>query len=137
MQNLNHIPVTGYEVDSSNLNIVGYDPQNERLYVTFHSGDCYAYADVPIWIFEQIVMAKRNGRSTGSTFNSMVRNNPPGTWGKLAGYVFSSVTPAAKYKSTNAPPRPPAKRIVTVGDLLAQWVTGKEETHPDHNAWNW
>lgn len=112
--------VSGYEVESSNVEVVGYDNER-RLYVRFKSGDTYVYDNVPESIFKTIATAKLKGGSCGKTYNQLVRSNPPGNWKRLTKYLFAHIVPADKLV---APPR----------DILVGWVPTPD---PRHAAWSW
>lgn len=51
--------VSTTHVQSSNINRVGY--HGNKLYVAFHSGECYLYANVPYWTYLQMVSADSLG----------------------------------------------------------------------------
>lgn len=51
-----------HSVSSSNVDAVGYDPDGERLYVRFHSGDIYEYHGVPKDVYEDLLAAPSVGR---------------------------------------------------------------------------
>lgn len=40
--------LTMYEVDSSNVNLIGYDSDTNQLYVEYNGGDLYEYDNVPL-----------------------------------------------------------------------------------------
>jgi hypothetical protein len=56
-------------VASSSIRAVGYDAATHRLYVRFHSGELYAYADVPRRVHRELMAAG----SVGGYFNREVR----------------------------------------------------------------
>jgi hypothetical protein len=60
-------------VDSSNVEAVGHDPENETLYVTFLGGGTYTYAGVDQQTFEEL----RDAPSVGSFLNRMIKPNYP------------------------------------------------------------
>lgn len=57
------------KVASSNLSAVGYDEARQELQVEFKDGKKYAYADVPVEVFNELLGAK----SVGSFFMKQVR----------------------------------------------------------------
>lgn len=46
--NLPQRTLTMYEVNSSNVNLIGYDYNTEQLYVEYKGGDLYEYDDIPL-----------------------------------------------------------------------------------------
>ena len=60
-------------VHSSNLESVGYDSENNLLYVRFRSGDCYVYHGVPERIYSGII----NATSPGKFLNENVKDIYP------------------------------------------------------------
>lgn len=54
---MNMIPVV-----SSDLASVGYDAQSCTLYVSFHKGGTYSYANVPQSVYEGLMSAPSKGR---------------------------------------------------------------------------
>jgi len=48
-------------VESSNLESVGYDEENEILEVEFKSGAVYRYYDVPPEVYEELMTADSHG----------------------------------------------------------------------------
>ena len=49
-------------VDSSNIEAIGYDPDNQELHVLFlKSGETYAYYDVEEWVFQEFLQANSKG----------------------------------------------------------------------------
>lgn len=134
---IQHTAVTGYKVNSSSLDIVGYAETDARLYVRFKSGEVYFYANIAFEIFDLIVTAKERGESSGKTFISLVRKNPPGDWEQLSGYMFSHIAPASKYREHHAQF---PKRFKTLGDLIAEWTadtTDEPNIPAAHSAWSW
>ncbi|HEY9826769.1 MAG TPA: KTSC domain-containing protein [Stenomitos sp.] len=59
------------EVSSSNLKAVGYNPDSKVLYVDFHSGSRYTYADVPSDMHDEFLAAP----SIGGFFNHNIKGN--------------------------------------------------------------
>ncbi|HEY9825974.1 MAG TPA: KTSC domain-containing protein [Stenomitos sp.] len=49
------------EVSSSNVRAIGYNPDAKVLYVDFHSGSRYAYADVPPEMHDEFIVAPSIG----------------------------------------------------------------------------
>lgn len=58
-------------VDSSNIEAIGYDPDQRDLYVQFHGGRTYVYADVP----EQTCNEFLHADSKGSYLNREIKSN--------------------------------------------------------------
>lgn len=50
------------EVESSMIQAVGYDPQQQELEVVFNSGNVYRYAQVPKEEYEGLLKADSKGR---------------------------------------------------------------------------
>ncbi|KKN03094.1 hypothetical protein LCGC14_1111210 [marine sediment metagenome] len=50
------------DVDSSNLAAIGYDEEDNSLFVRFNSGQEYVYYDVPVDIFEAFKDAESKGK---------------------------------------------------------------------------
>lgn len=48
-------------VDSSNIEQVGYDSDTMELHVVFKDGALYVYTDVPVQIFEELLVAPSKG----------------------------------------------------------------------------
>ena len=49
-------------VDSSNIEAIGYDTENQELHVLFlKSGETYVYYDVEQWIFHEFLQADSKG----------------------------------------------------------------------------
>ena len=57
-------------VSSSNIAAVGYDAENQMVYVQFLNGSTYAYKDVPEHEFESL----RTAPSVGSYLNRNYKN---------------------------------------------------------------
>ena len=58
-------------VDSTNIEAVGYDPENQELHVQFlKSGDTYVYYNVEEWIFQEFMQAD----SKGIYLNTNIKN---------------------------------------------------------------
>ncbi len=62
-----------YPVSSSNVARVGYDPQNQWVYVQFHAGTIYVYKGVNEQEFENL----RTAPSVGSYLNYNYKNIYP------------------------------------------------------------
>jgi len=62
---INMIPVT-----SSNIEAVGYNEQNEILYVRFKGGKSYSYERVPLCTYDEFMTAE----SIGKFFNQFIKN---------------------------------------------------------------
>ena len=60
-------------VESSNIRGIGYDADNEVLYITFHSGGQYYYAGVSREIHEAFMEAP----SKGKFFHSRIKGAYP------------------------------------------------------------
>lgn len=58
------------QVQSSNIQAVGYDRETEEMKVVFHTGAEYTYADVPEEVFDGLIKAP----SVGSYFYAYVRD---------------------------------------------------------------
>ncbi len=58
-------------VSSSNLASIGYDVRNKILEVEFKSGDIYQYANVPNYVYEELM----NASSHGVYFSANIRND--------------------------------------------------------------
>ena len=63
--------ITMYEVNSSNVELIGYDEETSTLYVKFHSGDMYEYDNVP----QQIWNGLRDADSKGSYVHWFLKIN--------------------------------------------------------------
>lgn len=48
-------------VDSSNIEQIGYDSDNMELHVLFKNAALYVYTDVPVQIFEELLVAPSKG----------------------------------------------------------------------------
>ncbi|MGE0931078.1 KTSC domain-containing protein [Peijinzhouia sedimentorum] len=60
-------------VSSSNLESIGYDKQNEQVYVKFLNGSLYVYKGVPLHEFENL----RDAPSLGSYLHRNYKNVYP------------------------------------------------------------
>jgi hypothetical protein len=54
--------VSFYDVVSSNVSGIGYDADEQRLYVRFNKGDLYYYDGVPYDVYEQMLAAESKGK---------------------------------------------------------------------------
>jgi len=57
-------------VESSNINQVGYDSDSNTLIIKFHSGGLYCYFDVDENLYNNLL----NADSVGKFFNQHVKN---------------------------------------------------------------
>lgn len=62
-----------YNVASSNIRSVGYDPQTQTLEVEFMNGTIYQYYGVPENIYDQMMREQSKGRF----LNTYIRNQYP------------------------------------------------------------
>ena len=60
-------------VSSSNIAAIGYDAENQTVYVQFLNGSTYAYKGVPVHEFENL----RTAPSVGSYLNRNYKNVYP------------------------------------------------------------
>jgi hypothetical protein len=60
-------------VSSSNIESIGYDEQNEQVYVRFLNGSLYVYKGVPLHEFENL----RDAPSLGSYLHRNYKNVYP------------------------------------------------------------
>jgi hypothetical protein len=56
-------------VDSSNIEAIGYEPDQNELHVRFLTGETYVYSEVPQDVFDQLVYSD----SKGSYFNRFIK----------------------------------------------------------------
>jgi len=49
-------------VESSNLEAVGYDPNNGLLEIEFKNGRVYEYYEVPEYIYDELMSAESKGK---------------------------------------------------------------------------
>jgi hypothetical protein len=61
------------QVSSSNIDSIGYDEQNEQVYVRFLNGSLYVYKGVPMHEFENL----RDAPSLGSYLHRNYKNVYP------------------------------------------------------------
>jgi hypothetical protein len=59
------------QVNSSNIQSIGYDSQSAILEVEFTSGDIYQYFDIPEYLYRQFL----NSSSYGQFLNDNIRYN--------------------------------------------------------------
>lgn len=62
-------------VRSTDLSIIGYDPEMEMLEVTFKNGGVYIYSKVPEPIYQALMLAV----SHGLYFNQFIKDKYPST----------------------------------------------------------
>ncbi len=62
-----------HPVDSSNIDAVGYDPEQREIYIRFLSGRTYVYGDADELTFEDL----RSADSVGSYFNRVIKPDLP------------------------------------------------------------
>ena len=60
-----------HEVDSSNLELIGYDTSEMILVVQFRNGSAYRYFNVPEYLYDGLCSAP----SLGSFFHHNIRNS--------------------------------------------------------------
>ncbi len=48
-------------VDSSNIEAIGYDTDNQELHVRFLTSGTYVYYDVEEWVFQEFMQADSKG----------------------------------------------------------------------------
>jgi hypothetical protein len=60
-------------VDSSNVEAVGYDPEEREIYVRFLGGRTYAYGEADERTFDEL----RTADSVGSYLNRVLKPNHP------------------------------------------------------------
>jgi hypothetical protein len=61
------------QVDSSNINSIGYDPDQQRLEIEFNRGAVYEYYEVPPEKYDEFVHAP----SKGSFFATEIKTAHP------------------------------------------------------------
>ena len=49
-------------VQSSNINALAYDEEENSLYVNFHSGGVYEYLNVPYYVYRDFLGASSKGK---------------------------------------------------------------------------
>ncbi len=60
-----------HQVDSSNVQAVGYDADNREIYVEFIGGDTYVYSEADQATFDGLLHAS----SVGSYLNRVIKGN--------------------------------------------------------------
>jgi len=50
------------EVESSNIEAVTYDEDLGRLEIEFKAGGAYEYSDVPMYVYDELMIAESKGR---------------------------------------------------------------------------
>lgn len=68
-----------HELKSSNIKAVGYDKENKKLEVAFHSGGNYTYNDVPKSLFNRIKRVK----SPGKFFHKHIKKDNPYSYERM------------------------------------------------------
>ena len=58
-----------YPVKSSQLSYIGFDDDNNKLYVTFSNGTTYEYDNVPYITYKEL----KNSESVGSYFTKNIK----------------------------------------------------------------
>lgn len=81
-------PIEMKAVESSNLEMIGYDGLTQRLRVKFRSGKTFEYTDVPIGLFSEFA----NAESLGSFFAKQIRPKFPA---RLVDEPAAATAPAA------------------------------------------
>ena len=68
-----------YEVESSNIGSIGYDPDNAILVINFKNGGAtYEYYDVPQHVFDELLAAESKGRYANSNIYKAYRQQRVG-----------------------------------------------------------
>lgn len=49
-------------VESSNIDSIGYDPDQAILHIKFTSGELYEYYDVPSYVFDELLSSSSKGK---------------------------------------------------------------------------
>lgn len=57
-------------VESSQLSYIGFDDENNKLYVTFKNNKTYEYSDVPYNVWKEF----KTSTSIGSYFSKNIKN---------------------------------------------------------------
>jgi hypothetical protein len=60
-------------VNSSNVDAVGHDADQEEMWVRFQTGETYIYSGVDSMTYESVL----NAASIGSTLNRLIKPNHP------------------------------------------------------------
>lgn len=58
-------------VSSSNIASIGYDEQNEQVYVSFLNGSLYVYKGVPLHEYENLMQAPSHGSYLNRSFKNV------------------------------------------------------------------
>ena len=61
------------DVESSNVNAIGYNENNQEVYIRFNNGTTYKYSNVPIQEFEGL----KNAPSIGSYLHRNIKGSYP------------------------------------------------------------
>lgn len=56
-----------HHVESSAIDAVAYDDEHRELYVRYHGGGCYTYADVPPDTWDALLAAESKGAFVNRT----------------------------------------------------------------------
>ena len=59
-----------HPVKSSQLSYIGFDDENNKLYVTFNNNKTYEYSDVPYRVWKEF----KSSTSVGSYFSKNIKN---------------------------------------------------------------
>lgn len=54
--------VTWESVESTNIDMIGYDDENSQLHVRFRSGAEYVYSEVPPAVYQEFLDADSKGK---------------------------------------------------------------------------
>ena len=73
-------PVEYVSVVSSNIDSVGYDEENEIMYIRFKSGSEYSYTRVPVKLYEGLI----NAPSKGKFFARFIKNRGDIIYNKIS-----------------------------------------------------
>ena len=60
-------------VNSTNIDEIGFDPDNDVLEILFKNGRLYQYLNVPAFVYEQL----RHASSIGKYFNAEIKGRYP------------------------------------------------------------
>ena len=58
-------------VSSSNIDSIGYDEQNQEVYVKFVNGSLYVYKGVPMHEYQNLLEAPSNGSYLNRNFKNV------------------------------------------------------------------
>jgi len=86
---------------STAIRALAYDPEHEAMFVTFVSGEIYAYAEVPRAVFE----AFQSSGSRGRFFQSHVRDRY--RYRRISGCPGGWTDPRQRRRETGSPLRSP------------------------------